>query len=89
MLEGGECHLSAEQIGAVIAAVRPARVSGHGAAWDLLVPFEAQIGDWVGKDGLQLTNVHGKLVRRGVNVPYRMLHRFAVERCGFGRRHSE
>jgi transposase len=35
---------------------------------------------------LQLTNIHGKLARRGVTVPYRTLHRFAVERCGFGHR---
>jgi hypothetical protein len=37
---------------------------------------------------LQLTNIHGKLARRGVIVPYRTLHRFAVERCGFGRTRS-
>ena len=33
-----------------------------------------------------MTNIHGKLARRGIAVPYRTLHRFAVERCGFGRR---
>jgi transposase len=38
------------------------------------------------KADLQLTNIHGKLTRRGVDVPYRTLHRFAVEHCGFGRR---
>jgi hypothetical protein len=38
------------------------------------------------KAELQLTNIHGKITRRGVNVPYRTLHRFAVEHCGFGRR---
>ncbi|MHB8736937.1 MAG: hypothetical protein ACYC6M_16660 [Terriglobales bacterium] len=38
--------------------------------------------------GLQLTNVHGKLERRGVVVPCRTLHRFAVERCGFGHTRS-
>lgn len=40
------------------------------------------------KADLQLTNIHGKLTRRGVNVPYRTLHRFAAECCGFGRRQS-
>jgi transposase len=83
--EGGEAQLGDELIGAVIAAVRPARASGHGAAWDLLLAHEAQIREWVKAD-LQLTNVHGKLTRRGVVVPYRTLHRFASERCGFGRR---
>jgi transposase len=70
----------------VIAAVRPARASGHGAAWEALLPHETRIRDWIEKDDLQLTNIHGKLTRLGVVVPYRTLHRFAVERCGFGRR---
>jgi transposase len=84
--DGGECQLTDELIGAVIAAVRPARASGHGAAWESLLAHEQQICEWITGGELQLTNVHGKLSRRGVNVPYRTLHRFAVERCGFGRR---
>jgi hypothetical protein len=80
--DGGEGQLTDELIGAVVAAVRPARASGHGAAWDLLLAREQQIGDWAAA-GLQLTNIHGKLTRRGVGVPYRTLHRFASERCGF------
>jgi hypothetical protein len=84
--DGGEGQLSDELIGAVIAAVRPERAQGHGAAWDVLLAHEEQIRGWVGKDELQLTNIHGKLARRGVVVPYRTLHRFAVERCGFGHR---
>ena len=83
--DGTEGQLSDELIGAVIAAVRPVRQLGHGAAWDRLLAEETQLTVWIGK-GLQLTNIHGKLARRGVVVPYRTLHRFAVERCGFGRR---
>ena len=75
-----------ELVGAVIAAVRPERAQGHGAAWDSLLVHEQQLREWIGADGLQLTNIHGKLARRGVVVPYRTLHRFAVERCGFGQR---
>ncbi|MGH3797656.1 MAG: IS21/IS408/IS1162 family transposase [Pseudonocardiaceae bacterium] len=85
--EGGECQLSDELIGVVIAAVRPVRRSGHGAAWDSLLAHEQQIREWI-EAGLQLTNAHGKLTRLGVVVPYRTLHRFGVERCGFGRRPS-
>ena len=47
---------------------------------------EQRIQDWIEKADLQLTNIHGKLTRLGVVVPYRTLHRFAAERCGFGRR---
>jgi transposase len=83
--DGGPDQLSDGLIGAVVAAVRPARASGHGAAWEALLAQEQQIRDWAGA-GLQLTSIHGKLTRRGVVVPYRTLHRFAAERCGFGRR---
>jgi len=85
--ECGQQQLSDELIGAVINAVRPERSTGHGQAWDRLLAVEADIGQWV-EDGVQLTNVHGKLERQGVAVPYRTLHRFAVERCGFGRTKS-
>jgi transposase len=85
--DGGPEQLTDELVGQVINAVRPERAQGHGPAWDRLLPFEDDIRGWV-SDGLQLTNVHGKLARRGVVVPYRTLHRFAVDRCGFGRTRS-
>ena len=81
--DGGPGQLTDELIGAVVSAVRPARTSGRGAAWELLVPEQARIAEWIEKDRLQLTNIHGKLARRGISVPYRTLHRFATERCGF------
>ncbi len=83
--ECGVEQLTDELIGEVVAAVRPDRAQGHGQAWQALVPHEQQIRDWL-KAELQLTNIHGKLARHGVIVPYRTLHRFAVDRCGFGRR---
>lgn len=86
--EGGQGQLCEELIGQVVAAVRPARPAGHGAAWESLLAHEARIRDWIEKDELQLTNIHGKLTRLGVVVPYRTLHRFAAERCGFGRRQT-
>jgi len=81
--EGGEAQLTDELIGAVVFAVRPARATGHGASWEELVPWKAEITTWVKAD-LQLTNIHGKLTRRGLVVPYRTLHRFATEQCDFG-----
>ena len=84
--DGGEDQLTDELLGAVVAAVRPARAGGHGAAWEALLAEEMRIRDWIERDELQLTNVHGKLARCGIAVPYRTLHRFAVARCGFGRR---
>ena len=83
--EGGVEQLTDGLIGAVCEVVRPARPGGHGAAWEALVPHEELIAGWVKRD-LRLTKIAELLGRRGVVVPYRTLHRFAVERCGFGRR---
>jgi transposase len=77
-------------IGAVAEAVRPVRPHGHGAAWEQLLGFEEQITDWVAgskeQRPLTVTKIHTLLARQGCVVPYRTLHRFASERCGFGRK---
>ncbi len=49
--EAGLEALTDDLIGAVIAAVRPARPDGHGACWEVLAGREAQIRDWISKDG--------------------------------------
>jgi hypothetical protein len=85
--DGGEAQLTDELMGVVVAAVRPVRPAGHGAAWETLTGEQQRIRAWV-DEGLQLVNIHGKLTRCGVVVPYRTWHRFAVEQCGFGRRRS-
>lgn len=82
--DGGVGQLSDEVIGQVVAAVRPARPAGHGSAWALLQAEQEQITVWVGK-GLTVVKIGDLLARRGVVVPYRTLHRFCVECCGFGR----
>jgi hypothetical protein len=75
-------------IGQVVQAVRPARPNGHGAAWAALLAREEQIRGWVVGDGedakpLSIVKIDELLARRGVHVPYRTLHRFATERCGY------
>ena len=87
--DAGFAAVSDDVVAQVVSAVRPARPSGHGAAWDALEAHEEQIRAWVageGPDGkpLSVVKVHELLARRGCVVPYRTLHRFAVERCGFG-----
>lgn len=79
----GVDQLSDELIGQVVQAVRPVRSGGHGASWEELESWREQITEWVGRD-LTVTKIGIMLERRGVVVPYRTLHRFAVERCGFG-----
>jgi transposase len=74
-------------VGQVVAAVRPARPNGHGQAWEALLGHEEQIRAWVAGDGVQrpltVTKVGELLARQGCAVPYRTLHRFATERCGY------
>ena len=80
--DAGQAALSDELIGAVIARVRPARPNGHGAAWDPLAARRDDIAEWV-KDGLSIVKIEVLLTRSGTRVPYRTLHRFAAEECGF------
>ena len=77
-------QLSDEVMAAVVSAVRPVRPEGHGTAWQLLQGQREQITAWVGQ-GLRVVKIGDLLARRGVVVPYRTLHRFCVECCGFGR----
>ena len=86
----GVSAIDDELIGAVVDTVRPDRPHGHGASWDQLLEYEQQITDWVAGNGehppLTITKIEVLLARRGCVVPYRTLHRFATERCGFGRK---
>jgi len=82
---GDESQLTDELVGQVCEAVRPSRPDGHGATWQLLLAEEEPIKAWV-DEGINVQKVHDLLSRRGVQVPYRTLARFAVERCGAGRK---
>jgi transposase len=81
---GGLGQVTDEVIGRVVSAVRPARPAGHGSAWQMLQAEREQITTWVGRD-MSVVKIGILLERRGVVVPYRTLHRFCVECCGFGR----
>jgi transposase len=83
--DGGEGQLTEELIGQVLERVRPLRPDGHGDAWRVLLGEEKRIKAWVGED-LTVVKIGILLARRGVVVPHRTLARFAVERCGAGRR---
>jgi len=85
--EAGLEALSDELVGAVVSAVRPARPNGRGGSWETLLGREQQISTWVaggeGRPPLSIVKIEELLAREGCRVPYRTLHRFAVERCGF------
>ena len=83
--DGGEEQLSDELVGSVVEAVRPHRSDGRGEAWRVLVANHELIKGWLKKDGLTVVKVHVLLTRRGVVVPQRTLHRYALEVCDVGR----
>jgi transposase len=85
--DDGPGQLGDELLGAVIAAVRPDRPRGYGASWETIAAHREQINTWI-EQGVTLTKAHVLLERRGVVVPYRTLHRFAVTELGFGRRRA-
>ena len=82
--DGGAGQLTDELVGLVAEAVRPVRPGGHGLAWDQLEACREHIQTQVNA-GLSVVKIGVLLERRGVVVPYRTLHRFCVERCGFGK----
>lgn len=89
--DAGAAAVTDELVGSVVEAVRPARPNGHGASWEALLACEEQIRTWVvggvvdgqNQEPLSIVKIEELLTRQGVVVPYRTLHRFAVERCGF------
>jgi transposase len=82
--DGGAGQLTDELVGQVAEAVRPVRPGGHGRPWDRLEACQEEVAGQV-KAGLSVVKIGVLLERQGVVVPYRTLHRFCVERCGFGR----
>jgi transposase len=83
--DGGEGQLSDEFMGLVVEAVRPHRRDGHGEAWRQLIANHDLIVGWLKDDGLTVVKAHELLARRGVVVPERTLHRYALEVCDVGR----
>ena len=77
--DGGEGQLTDELIGQVCERVRPHRADGHGEAWATLKANHAQLKAWLVTEGLTVVKAHDLLVRRGVVVPQRTLHRYALE----------
>jgi transposase len=82
--DGGLGQLTDELVGQVAQVVRPVRPGGHGQGWEQLEARREQIEAQV-KAGLSVVKIGVLLERQGIVVPYRTLHRFCVERCGFGR----
>lgn len=81
---GGE-PATDEQVAAVVAALAPETGRPHGDGWQQCVAERDEIERLLGQR-VRLSKVRRLLYRRGVEVPYSTLHRFAVAELGFGQR---
>jgi transposase len=82
--EGGEGPLDDALLSRVAEAVRPHRADGHGQAWALLEAHQQELAALL-DDGLTVVKAGELLGRRGVIVPQRTLHRYALKVLEHGR----
>jgi transposase len=82
---GPEPPLDDDQVAAVVAALAPDTGRPHGDAW-LRCEAERDAIEKLVTAGVRLSKVRRLLHRRGIDVPYPTLHRFAVAELGFGQR---
>jgi len=85
LVPGPEPPLDDEQLAKVVAALSPDTGRPHGDAW-LQCEAERDAIEKLLTAGVRLSKVQRLLHRRGVDVPYPTLHRFAVAKLGFGQR---
>lgn len=80
----GPSALTDERFTEVLLALHPTRGRPHGASWATCVAQHAALEQHLA-NGLRLTKIRRLLKRRGIDVPYPTLHRYAVEHLQFGR----
>jgi transposase len=80
----GAGELTDEQVGAVVLALQPSAERAHGDGWQKCESERAEIERLLEQE-VRLSKVRRLLHRRGIEVPYSTLHRFAVAELDFGR----
>jgi len=83
--EVGPAWLTDEHLAAVVTALKAPPARERGASWQRCEQQRSFIEAKLSQ-GLKLTKIHRLLRRRGVEVAYRSLHRFAVDALGYGAR---
>lgn len=82
-LAPGSGLLSEERLAQVIAVLRSPIERPHGESWELCLRESDFIAQHLAQH-LKLSKVQRLLLRRGVEIPYPTLHRFAVAELDFG-----
>jgi transposase len=90
VVQGGDAdQLSDDVLAAVLERVRPQRRDGRGEGWAACVAEHEALAGWLRPapdgEGLTVRRAGELLARRGVVVPERTLHRYALEVLGVGR----
>jgi transposase len=79
-----EATLTDAKFTEILVALQPAIERAHGDGWQRCVDERAEIAALLARR-VRLSKVRRLLLRRGVDIPYSTLHRFAVSELGFGR----
>lgn len=77
--------LTDEQVGSVVHALQPTAERPRGDGWQQCESERVEIERLLSQR-VRLSKIRRLLLRRGVEVPYSTLHRFAVAELDFGRR---
>lgn len=80
--QGAEA-LTEEQLAAVLVALKSTAGRPRGESWERCLEQRAFIEEKL--ERVKLSKVRRLLLRRGVEIPYATLHRFAVTELGYGR----
>jgi hypothetical protein len=83
-LSPGVGELTDEHVGAVVLALQSTPDRAHGDGWQRCVAERDEIARLL-KQRVRLSKVRRLLLRRGVEIPYSTLHRYAVAELDFGR----
>ncbi len=83
--DGGEEQLTDAVLAVICEKVRPHRPRGRGEAWEALAANGDDVRAWLVDQHLTVVKAGELLARRGVVVPERTLHRYALEVLGVGR----
>lgn len=82
---GGPEQITDARLDAILAALKQPSPHPHGDAWHACEDRRNFLEGHLDK-GVRLSKIRRLLEREGVVVPYATLHRFAVQRLGFGRK---
>ncbi len=83
-LVGTASEVSEELLTKTLAELRPEAGRPRGEAWAVCEQEREDLGRLLGQ-GVRLSKARKLLQRRGVEIPYSTLHRFAVEELDFGK----